>query len=373
MNKDFVKIITFYLPQFHTFKENDNWWGKGFTEWRTVKNAKSYFKMHQQPRIPLNNNYYCLNDNGDTLQWQAELAREYGVYGFCFYHYWFDGKMLMEKPMEILLSRKDIKIHYCICWANENWTRAWADKTKEILIEQHYGNKQDWEKHFEYLLEFFKDERYILKDNKPVLVIYRPEIIPTRNKMFALWDKMARENGFAGIHLLYQQNKYNPDNDEAGKWFESGIEYQPQYVMDLFRNKYNRVPYKIHSLLNYISDKTSLFWCKPISFHFSYDKLWEKIISDFPKRENMYPGAFVDWDNTPRHKKRGSFCTGVTPEKFEKYLRIQLERTTNVYHKDMLFLFAWNEWGEGGYLEPDEKNKYRMLEAIQKCVINEDK
>lgn len=368
MNK--VKLIAFYLPQFHTFKENDLWWGEGFTEWRTVKNAKKLFSGHDQPRVPYNDNYYCLNDNGDTLQWQAELAKQYGVYGFCMYHYWFDGKMLMEKPMEILLARKDIDTHYCICWANENWTRAWADKTQEVLIEQHYGDQSDWKRHFEYFLKFFKDPRYILKDNKPVLVIYRPEIIPTRNEMFELWDKMAKANGFDGIHLLYQQNKYNPENDAAGKWFDSGIEYQPQYAMSLVNNKWHRIPYNIHSALNYFSDKTKLFWNKGLAFRHSYDKLWKSILSDFPKRENMYPGAFVDWDNTPRHKKRGSYCEGVTPEKFEWYLKQQIARTIDVYKKDMLFIFAWNEWGEGGYLEPDESNKYAYLEAIRSAMEN---
>lgn len=363
-----VKIIAFYLPQFHTFPENDKWWGDGFTEWRTVRNAIPYFKGHNQPRIPFENRYYCLDDGGDTLKWQASIAKAYGVYGFCFYHYWFDGKMLMEKPMEILLRRKEIDINYCICWANENWTRAWANKTQEILIEQHYGDKQDWINHFNYFLQFFKDSRYILHENKPVLVIYRPEIITTRQEMFELWDKLAKENGFNGLYLLYQQNKYNPDNDPAGRFFSAGIEYQPQCAMDLRRNRFHRIPYNIFSAINYVSDKVPSLWNKSFAFRFSYDKLWRSILTEFPRREGMYPGAFVDWDNTPRHKRRGSFCEGATPEKFERYMRQQIERTKDVYNKDMLFIFAWNEWGEGGYLEPDETNNYKMLEAIKKAL-----
>ena len=368
MEKQNVKIISFYLPQFHTFPENDKWWGKGFTEWRTVKNAKKLFKDHNQPRTPYNHNYYCLDDNGETLKWQAELAQKYGVYGFCFYHYWFDGKMLMEKPMEVLLKRKDININYCICWANENWTRAWADKTKEVLIEQHYGDKEDWKRHFYYFLDFFKDPRYIKNGNKPVLVIYRPEIIPTRFEMLKLWDKLAKECGFDGIYFLYQQNKYNPDHDKAGAFFKAGIEYQPQYAMDLERNRFKRIPYNIHSGINLIANKVPILWNKKVAFRFDYDKLWKNILTKFPQRNNMYPGAFVDWDNTPRHKKRGSYCVGVSPIKFEKYLRLQLKRTVKDYKKDMLFLFAWNEWGEGGYLEPDTRFNYKMLEAIHNAI-----
>ena len=367
-----VKIIAFYLPQFHTFPENDEWWGNGFTEWRTVKNAIPYFEKHEQPRIPLNDNYYCLDDDGSTLRWQAEIAKKYGIYGFCFYHYWFNGKLLMEKPIKKLLERDDIDINYCICWANENWTRAWADKTQEILIEQHYGNKNDWKEHFYYFLKFFRDKRYIKINNKPMLIIYRPELMTEREEMFNEWDRLTKANGFEGLYLLYQQNNYNPNNDSAGKWFEAGIEYQPQCVMSLEKNKYGKIPYYIHSTVNYICDKTNIMWNEKIAFSYSYDQLWDDILNRFPQRDNMYPGAFVDWDNTPRHKKRGSFCTGVTPEKFEYYLRKQLQRTKDIYGKEYLFLFAWNEWGEGGYLEPDKKNGYKMLEAIKESYRHID-
>lgn len=367
-----MKIIAFYLPQFHTFPENDKWWGKGFTEWQTVKNAQKIFKKHNQPRVPLNNNYYCLNDNGETLQWQCKLARDNGIYGFAFYHYWFDGKLLMERPMEILLEQKDIDINYCVCWANENWTRAWADKSKEILIEQTYGDSSDWVKHFNYLLQFFKDERYILVEGKPLIIIYRPEIIPTRLEMFTLWDKLAKENGFEGLFFLYQQNKYNPSKDKAGSIFKYGIEYQPQCAMDLKRNRLRRIPYNIKSGFNLIGNKFPFLWSKCLAFRFNYDSLWKSILNDFPKKDNMYPGAFVDWDNTPRHKKRGTFCENVTPEKFEKYLSLQIERTKTIYKKDILFLFAWNEWGEGGYLEPDTKNEYKMLTAIKNATKKEN-
>ena len=166
-----MKVIAFYLPQFHTIPENDEWWGKGFTEWTNVKAAKPLFEGHVQPRIPLNNNYYNLLDD-EVMEWQVELARQYGVYGFCFYHYWFDGHMLLEKPMENMLNSDKINFPYCICWANENWTNAWtANGDVKTLIKQTYGDREEWERHFSYLLDFFKDKNYIKENNKPLFVL----------------------------------------------------------------------------------------------------------------------------------------------------------------------------------------------------------
>lgn len=190
-----MKILALYLPQYHRIPENDNWWGEGFTEWINVKKGTPLFKGHYQPKIPLNNNYYDLSDgNGEVWRWQAELAREYGIYGFCIYHYWFEGKMLLEKPMEILLRRKDIDVNYCICWANETWRRTWYGLRNEVLIEQTYGTEDDWKNHFKYLLPFFKDSRYIKIKNRPVIHIYRSSEIENLSLMRTLWDSMAIEN-----------------------------------------------------------------------------------------------------------------------------------------------------------------------------------
>ena len=164
-----MKIIALYLPQFHEIPENNEWWGKGFTEWTNVKTAKPSFKGQYQPRIPLNNNYYNLTDVR-AQEWQAKLAKEYGIYGFCYYHYWFEGKMLLEKPAEIMLKNLSVDMPFCFCWANHTWLRAWADKSNRTLIKQTYGTEEDWINHFNYLLPFFKDERYIKEDGKPIMV-----------------------------------------------------------------------------------------------------------------------------------------------------------------------------------------------------------
>lgn len=356
-----MKIIAFYLPQFHTFPENDEWWGKGFTEWTNVKKAKPLYKGHIQPRIPLHNYYYDLL-NVDTLRWQANLAKEYGIYGFCYYHYWFDGKMLMNRPMEILLENKDIKQKFCVCWANEDWTKAWAKKEKTVLIGQTYGNRDDWKKHFDYLLQFFKDERYIKIDNKPLFIIYRPELIETLRYMIEFWNQLAIENGFEGIKLAYQQIYYNHLIEHTGDLFDYGIEYQPGFVRQQQQKSLSVIKRKI---LHEIISKLNLPQKKWSTIYYDYDDTWKRILNIVPRDEKMIPGAFVDWDNTPRYKKHSSVVIGYSKDKFQNYLTAQIKRTKEVYHKDMLFLFAWNEWGEGGYLEPDEREKFGRLEAVK--------
>lgn len=361
-----MKIIAFYLPQFHTFPENDAWWGEGFTEWTNVKRAVPSFKGHNQPRVPLNKNYYNLLDI-DTLRWQADLAKEYGVYGFCYYHYWFDGHMLMEKPMEMMLQDKSVDLPFCICWANENWTRAWAKKSREVLISQTYGDQQGWKEHFDYLLPFLKDERYIRIDGKPIFVIYRPEIIECLEPMIQYWQELAKENDLPGISFIYQQTDFDHQKEPTGYLFDYGIEFQPALVRSRWQRK-NPLLY-CRKALNELVNRLKLPQFRCTTFWYGYDDAWRRILKMKPKDEKMLPGAFVDWDNSPRYGKKGSVYLTATPEKFQKYLSLQIKHAKEVYNKDLIFMFAWNEWGEGGYLEPDELYGYKMLEAIQTSLI----
>lgn len=371
-----MKIIAFYLPQFHSIPENDEWWGKGFTEWTNVKGAKALFDGHKQPVIPLHNNYYNLLDN-NTIKWQIDLAKKYGVYGFCFYHYWFDGHMLLQKPMENMQKDSSLNIPYCICWANENWTNAWkADGDVKTLIQQNYGEKDEWERHFSYLLPFFKDKNYICEDNKPVFVIYRPELIPCLNDMLDYWQELSRKNGFDGMIFAYQQLSYHilPGRDESR--FKYNIEYQPGYARyDLQMNQsvgVKRILFQTRNKIRSMVSKVDKVFNTNISMHLSrnvlqteeYDKLCNEIVTKKPDSAKAIPGMFVGWDNTPRRGKNGRVCLGTTPEKFEKYMKMQIVNARKNYQKDMIFVFAWNEWAEGGYLEPDENNKYKYLEAI---------
>lgn len=370
-----MKLIAYYLPQYHTFKENDEWWGQGFTEWTNVKRAVPLYPGHNQPRVPLNQNYYDLTEK-DSLKWQSDIAKKYGIYGFCYYHYWFDGRMLMQKPMEIMLENKDINLPFCICWANHEWTRAWADSSKEVLISQTYEDPKDWEKHFYYLLQFFKDDRYIRIDDKPVMVLYQPEIIPTLRPMIECWNRLARENGLKGICYMYQQCYYDMTTDPNGDLFDYEIEDQPGRVkgykkcLPIRQQQALSLPVILRKFANTVSLKMGLKLHPWSVIRYNYDGAWKRILKMRPPHDKVIPGAFVDWDNTPRYKERGSVYFGVTPEKFEHYLTLQIENAEKNYHKDMMFIFAWNEWGEGGYLEPDEKWGYGMLEAVQNALKN---
>ena len=194
------KILAFVLPQFHRVPENDAWWGEGFTEWTNVKRAKPIMRGHYQPRVPAGGRYYDLTDP-DVQRWQAELARAHGLDGFCYYHYWFGGKRLLERPVNLLIERGEPDFPFCLAWANEPWTRAWDGGDSEILMPQTYGLQEDWETHFLDLLRAFKDPRYIRLDGKPVFLIYRSASIPHCNEMIACWRQMALNAGLPGLHL----------------------------------------------------------------------------------------------------------------------------------------------------------------------------
>ena len=364
-----MKIIAFYLPQFHNIPENDEWWGNGFTEWTNVKKAKPLYEGHMQPRVPLGGNYYNLLDDNVKI-WQADLAKKYGVYGFCYYHYWFNGKMLLEKPMEQMLANKEVDMPFCICWANEPWTKAWVGDERKLLIAQEYGKEEEWKQHFMYLLPFFKDERYITKDGKPLFVFYRPDIVPCMKEMIETWDKLAKENGLSGITFAFQSGDYDWNNSKEANLFDYDIEFQPPYASHwLYSNdgKFVSALKKCRRLLAGWAGKkfgidlyrygTAQYKKMTGQTVANYDSMWQKIIEAKPVRSNSIPGAFVKWDNTPRHGERGQINVG-TPEKFEYYLSKQIKHAREDYHEDMIFMYAWNEWAEGGYLEPDEDDKY---------------
>lgn len=371
-----MKVIAFYLPQFHNIPENDEWWGDGFTEWVNVSKAKPLYEGHEQPRTPQNNKYYNLLDD-EVKMWQVNLAKKYGIYGFCYYHYWFDGHMLLEKPMEQMLENKNVDLPFCICWANEPWTKAWVGETK-TLIPQRYGSKKEWKAHFDYLLPFFKDSRYIVDDEgKPLVVIYRPEIIDVLNEMLDYWNELALENGLYGLSFAYQQLNFDLIKNKDDSRFNYNIEFQPSYAFyEMTSNKF--------SVLRSIKRKLAMFiekttgkdirqigrGAKITGFHkINYDEAWNKILNKVPENEKNIPGAFVEWDNTPRHGERGRIYTGATPKKFKKYFSQLIKITKSRYNKDMIFINAWNEWAEGAYLEPDERYGLRYLEAVKEALI----
>ena len=368
------KIIPLYLPQFHQIPENDKWWGKGFTEWVNVRNAKKLKDNHNQPRIPLDNNYYDLL-NIDTLKWQCKIAREHGIYGFAIYHYWFNGKMLLEKPMQILLEHPDIDINYCISWANHDWTDAWKCKggIPKILITHDYKDENDWESHFLYFMKFFKDSRYMIEDNKPLLIIYFPHLIPNLNEMLDYWTKRARESGFNGIEYIYQsaQSCFN-DNWDRSK-FSHGMQFHPAYVQYANESKGKMFLYKklipvLSKIKRNLGIKKSFIQKEHLKIDRDYDEDWQNILRLKPSGNCNIPCAMVDWDNTPRKGKNGWYYSNASPAKFKKYFRQLVLKCINEYKSDKIFVFAWNEWAEGGYLEPDTKFGYGYLESISEVL-----
>ena len=362
-----MKIITFYLPQFHTIPENDMFWGKGFTEWVNVKKAKPLYEGHEQPKVPLNHNYYNLLDD-NVMKWQAEIAKKYGIYGFCFYHYWIESRKLLEKPVENFLKNSSIDMNFCLSWANHSWTDSW-NNTKRQLIAQTYGNQEDWENHFQYLIKFFLDKRYIKIDNKPLFIIYMPEDIPNLNEMLDYWSNKIMKYGFDGICYAYQYIYYDMDKKKDDSRFDYGIEFQPAYGIADSRGSKNAALRKhIYRILSYMQKKINISINLNTKTNFeriSYDVVWQNILKRCPNNDKKIPGAFSTWDNTPRKGHNGLIVMDSSPEKFQKYLSQQIKRARNVYHKDMIFMAAWNEWAEGNYLEPDEVWGYAYLEAIR--------
>jgi hypothetical protein len=366
-----MKIIAFYLPQFHEVEENNKWWGEGFTEWTNVKKAKQIIKCQNQPRIPYNDNYYDLT-NPKSIEWQANLAKKYGIYGFCIYHYWFEGDMLLEKPAEILLENKDIDINFCFSWANTDWTDAWKSEKTKVLKKQTYGDKDVWFKHFNYMLPFFKDKRYIKEENKPLFVIYKPDDFDKINNFIDYWNILAIKEGFSGIKFIYQHVSAYLDKKFDDSKFSHNIEYQPQYVMShMYQMKFTFIK-KIKRKMVKIIYKLTNYRVKFDAFRGlikeDYEIVWKKILSMNPSTDKAIPGAFVDWDNTPRRGMRGSICCGMNVDLFESNLTKQILRARTLYKTDKIFLFAWNEWAESGYLEPDKKDEFKRLESIKNAL-----
>lgn len=356
------KIIAMYLPQFHCIPENDEFWGKGFTDWVTVKKAQPLFKGHQQPRVPQNKNYYDLSIKAHVA-WQARLAKDYGIYGFGIYHYWFNNeKNLLTKPSEIILENKDIDTHFFFAWDNVSWKRSWSnvsgandwapimDQQKtgpSILIPYVLGEEKDWINHYHHLLPYFQDQRYMKKDGKPVFIIlhYSPEIA----KMCHCWNELAKKDGFDGVFFIFFNEKDTPASEYTFK-------YEPSFSCFAYDSLSDRLMHKVKSLLSIGGEMVVR----------DYDKAWKRILknaSSMP-HETFYHGAVVSFDDTPRRGRKARILKNSTPQKFENYL-LELMKITASQHKDYIFLTAWNEWGEGAYLEPDEITGMRYLQAIK--------
>ena len=361
-----MKIVAFNLPQFHEIPENDEWWGKGFTEWTNIKAKNKYSDGVK----PLNGNYYNFLDKS-VMQWQTDLCKKYGVYGMCYYHYYFNGRLLLEKPAENLLRWKDIDQKFCFCWANHTWYRSWSG-TKEVLLEQEYGSEEEWEKHFEYLRPFFEDDRYIKIDDKPVLMIFNTEVDCLEN-MMVYFDAACKRIGFRGIFYIQSisipsQLKFAPKNADAVLIREPSFSH---YNYIIKSNKTLRG--FARRCIRYINRK--IFHFKRITLEkFNGNKLMRFAtdnLSHAPTDTRYFRCAWSMWDNTYRHKWRGYKISRPSKKVFEAYLRA-LKYDCEKRGEELIFFNAWNEWAEGMILEPEEKYGYYFLESIKKVVLDEN-
>lgn len=360
-----IKPIALYLPQYHMIQENDQWWGEGFTEWTNVKKAVPLFKDHYQPHVPLDQKYYDLSSNEVLIQ-QADLAKKYGVYGFCFYHYWFNGKLLLEKPLHNLLQSKEPDFPFCLSWANENWTRAWDGQEKQVLMQQSYALADDL-KHIEYLIPFFKDKRYIKIDGKPVFLMYRSELHPNINAATDLWRKEVKKAGFPDLYLIRMENfKRNINPRDHG--FDAGMEFAPDYKLRGKKiNKRNMLSYLFNKSIHKMGIKKSAYFENGI---FSYPAVAKAMSAKNHPGYSYFRCIAPSWDNSARRKKNATIFIDSSPELFEEWAKKMNEYTAEHLPENERFLFinAWNEWGEGCHLEPDEKCGDSYLKALKKAL-----
>ena len=346
-----IKTLAFYLPQYHEFKENNEWWGKGFTEWTNTKKSKPRFEGHYQPREPHPDFGYYKLDNIETIKKQVELAKRHGIYGFCFYYYWFSGKRLMETPGDLFLKHKEIDFPFCLCWANENWTRAWDGLDKDILIQQDYS-KEDRKNFIKDMEKYLIDERYIKVDGKPLVMVYNPDAIPNFKETINEWRKTAKDIGIGEL-CIWSKATYMDSEHKYTEYVDGEFDFPPHGV----GHDATKIPGlpspKIYNYEKIVNDIEHLY-----REHFP--------IKDF------YYTCTMGWDNSARREEGFTVYFNYSLESYYKWLRYIIEETRKRHPKDKRFILinAWNEWAEGTYLEPDKKYGYANINTLSKAIFD---
>lgn len=364
-----INLIAFYLPQYHEIPENNCWWGDGFTDWVNVKKARPLFSGHIQPRKPHDDIGYYNPLDIQVLEKQAEIAKKYGIFGFCFFHYWFKGKKLLEKPFEGILKSKKPNLPFCLCWANEPWGRTWDGRNNEILQNQEYGEEEDWIEHFKYILPALEDERAIKIDGKPIFLIYRVGHIKQANQMIDLWKREARKAGLEDIYIISMLTKHEDRDKNNDSNFDAVCEFFPLYHFRVKPSDFIRGFIKL-GIYQRLMKKFIPFFDKSV-VKIDYDYMWKRILSTKKVHGVQFRGAFVAWDNSPRKGESGIIIPNANPQKYQFWMEKQLARILkDPSESRLLFLNAWNEWAEGAYLEPDQTFGYGYLEATRKALEN---
>ncbi|MCD6533946.1 MAG: glycoside hydrolase family 99-like domain-containing protein [Deltaproteobacteria bacterium] len=360
-----TKLWSFYLPQFHPIPENNVWWGEGFTEWSNVKTAKPQFLNHYQPHCPIGGgyeNYYDLRDPQVMVR-QSLLARRFGIHGFVFYHYWFSGKRLLETPVNSLLKNRDFTMPFCLCWANEGWSRRWDGLDSDVLMPQNYSLEDD-ERHIRSLLPIFKDKRYFKHQGRPVFIVYRSEELPDPERTVEIWRHEVKKAGFDDLYLIRVEGfQGNFDPFEHG--FDAALEFAPDWRC-LQRRVYldgdNRWLERAEGGEPGTVDNRV----------FLYDDVVEAMLAKEKPQYTRYRGVFPAWDNCARRQKLGggTIIHASSPEKYQRFLEAVIEKTKAEFAEEdrLVFINAWNEWGEGCHLEPDKKYADKYLRATRSAL-----
>lgn len=354
-----ARLIAFYLPQYHPIPENDIWWGKGFTEWTNVGKARPLFKGHYQPKLPADLGYYDLRIP-EVREAQARMAEKYGIEGFCYWHYWFgNGKRLLERPFNEVLKSGTPEFPFCLAWANEDWKGfAHGMVNRNTLIKQEYPGVIDYKTHFYEILPALKDKRYIKVENKPLFMIYRPLLNPDMIEFINIWQGLAKKEGLDGIYFV----GHTPFISDIEKILTIGFDAVNTNRIFSFFNL------KISFTRKVLTKISRIFRGIPIVY--PYKKVYKYFTGEEDRKDNIFPLICPNWDHSPRSGLSGVVFHNSTPEYFEKHVIEVLNKIDKKpFDKKIVFLKSWNEWGEGNYIEPDQKFGLRYLEVIKNHFI----
>ncbi len=358
-----LRPIAFVLPQFHPIPENDAWWGKGFTEWTNVTKAIPFFEGHYQPHLPADLGFYDLR-LAQARTVQAKLAKDHEIYGFCYYHYWFNGKRLLDQPLDGMLKQRDLDMPFMFCWANENWTRRWDGKDHEILIKQDYSSEDDIA-HMRWLCEeVFPDSRYIRIDDKPVFMVYRHNLFPDIKRTLELWRDIAiNEFGYKGLYLMVAES-FNDQTSPESIGFDAAVEFSPHAVI---KNKIKRPTQGRNLFQQLFNSNINHSEIDFRDFKLGVEQAVNREVPDY----KLYRSVTPAWDNTPRKGEKGVVALGSSPDLYEYWLK-EMVSTFTPFSKEENFIFinAMNEWAEGNHLEPCVKYGKAYLEATKRALDN---
>ena len=356
-----ARVIAFYLPQFHPIPENDDWWGKGFTEWTNVARARPLFRGHQQPRLPADLGFYDLRVP-EVRAAQAKMAAESGVEGFCYWHYWFNGRRLLERPFNEVLNSGEPNFPFCLGWANESWTGVWNNEPRRMLIEQTYPGEADDRAHFDYLLQAFMDPRYITVDGKPLLYIYKPLKMPDSKRRLDRWRDWARQAGLKGLYIVGNNQL---DFDDAESLGLDGAVISTLGIVTDERQWINKAKW--------------LYWGMKRRFAIGgprfvqYREAIKHLVPDLSKfKFDAYPSVFPNWDHTPRSGRKGLVLANSTPDLFASHVKKAADEVADrPGDRRLIFLKSWNEWAEGNYIEPDARWGSKYLKALRGEILGD--